>query len=371
MPVDGVINDVFIKSGDDIKPGQLLFTINMEKDENEISYLRKSIDKNTNMMDALKAITNISDSNIIEKALFFNEERKYVIEYRISYDRLIKLKNDLEINKINQEKLLREIQKKKIDVSSQLRVINENERVLDNTKKLLFKGYATNNEVETLRHKLKLSQDDLEIFNCDVQELKLLAEIALSKRRAIVNDFNNAISSELYNITQQQHELKIREEYLKERIKYKSIYSIYNGVVEDVELGLKEGFVAAGSKLIYMSPLHENLILEGVIKVRDSGFISEADSVVIKLDSYPYTRYGTLKGRIVKLLKSSSLDAANESTYKILIKPDSNYLTIEGKDYYLKSGFTSAFDIINGERTIASYFLEPIAKNLIESMRER
>ncbi|KQW33504.1 MULTISPECIES: HlyD family secretion protein [unclassified Ensifer] len=41
--------------------------------------------------------------------------------------------------------------------------------------------------------------------------------------------------------------------------------------------------------------------LDGTLLNKDKGFVREGQEVRIKLDAFPYTRYGTLSGKVVSI----------------------------------------------------------------------
>ncbi|WP_426617163.1 HlyD family efflux transporter periplasmic adaptor subunit [Raoultella sp. R2A007] len=368
IPVDGVISKVYVKEGDEVNVGQILFSISMDKDTVEYENLKNSISKVEKMHKSLNSILESGEKKNDSRIRRIDGSG---VEYDIALDKMRKFHNEVTIKKIEIDRVENDIQRKTIESNSMKLIAFENKRQLSNILKLQTKGYVTSNEVESLKHELRLSVNNVDLAKENIKELELRKIILNEEYLSIVNGFNDDINSRLYELTQQLHELKIRKEYVNERLKYKNVYSVYKGVVANVEMGMDNGFFTAGNVVMSLSPTSESLILDGVIRVKDAGFINEQDPVIIKLDSYPYTRYGTISGKIIKIVKAQNLNSTDESIYKILIRPDTDFLLIKNERFFLKSGLTTTFDIINGERTIASYFLEPIFENMKEGLRER
>lgn len=367
IPVDGIINKVYVKEGDEVNVGQVLFSINMDKDTVEDENLKKSISKVEKMYKSFNSILNSAEEDI-DARIKINGNG---VEYDIALDKMRKFHNEMKIKKIEIDRVGNEIQRKTIEYNSMRLIVSENKRQLSNMLTLLTKGYVTANEVESLKYELSLSVNNVDLARESIKELELRKILLNEEYLSIVNGFNGDINSRIFELTQQLHELRIRREYVNERLKYKNVYSVYKGVVANVEMGMDNGFFSAGNVVMSLSPTSESLILDGVIKVKDAGFINEKDPVIIKLDSYPYTRYGTINGRIIKVVKVQNINSNDESIYKVLIRPDTNFLLIKNEKFFLKNGLTTTFDIVNGERTIASYFLEPIFENVNEGLRER
>lgn len=369
IPVDGVISKVYVKEGDEVNVGQILFSISMDKDAVEHENLKNSISKVEKMHKSFNSILDSTEEEIDARIKTNGDENG--VEYDIALDKMRKFHNEMKIKKIEIDRVENEVRRKTIESNSMRLIAFENKRKLSNMLTLITKGYVTTNEVESLKHELRLSINNVDLARENIKELELRKIMLNEEYSSIVNGFNDDINSRLYELTQQLHELIIRSEYVNERLKYKNVYSVYKGVVANIEMGMDNGFFTAGNVVMSLSPTSESLILDGVIRVKDAGFINEKDPVIIKLDSYPYTRYGTINGKIIKIIKAQNINSDNNSIYKILIKPDADFLLIKNERFFLKNGLTTTFDIMNGERTIASYFLEPVFENIKEGLRER
>lgn len=111
--------------------------------------------------------------------------------------------------------------------------------------------------------------------------------------------------------------------------------------------------------------------IEALVPNKDIGFIRTGQDAVIKIESFPYTRYGYLTGKV----KHVSFDAIEDEklglVFAATIVMDKNYLMIDGKKVNLTAGMNVTAEIKTGKRRVITYLLSPLQTKVDESMRER
>jgi hemolysin D len=66
--------------------------------------------------------------------------------------------------------------------------------------------------------------------------------------------------------------------------------------------------VASGQSLLTIVPLVSPIEVEAMIANGDIGFVEPGQTAVVKVEAFPFTRYGTVEGRVAKV----SRDAVDE-----------------------------------------------------------
>ena len=180
--------------------------------------------------------------------------------------------------------------------------------------------------------------------------------------------------------------------FLEQRAKFQTLTAPVDGVVQQLAVHTIGGVVTPAQALLVLVPQESQLEIEAVVSNRDIGFVHSGQDVEIKVDTFPFTRYGLLHGQVL----SVSLDAisrdkpADKQNDK---PPGDNVTTSEPKgqefayaarislgrtqmqveDNLLNLGMVMAVtaEIKTGSRTVLSYLLSPILKYKQESLRER
>lgn len=156
----------------------------------------------------------------------------------------------------------------------------------------------------------------------------------------------------------------------KHRMDQAHIKAPANGTVQQLNIHTEGGVVSHGEELMVIVPEGDFMEVEALVPNKDIGFIEHNQEVVIKVESFPYTRYGYITGRV----KSISFDAIEHQdyglVYQAIIKLDKDFLMINEKKIPLTAGMNVTAEIKIRERRVIDYFLSPLQTKVGESMRE-
>lgn len=139
------------------------------------------------------------------------------------------------------------------------------------------------------------------------------------------------------------------------------------------EIAVTQGATIAQPGVAVLSLLpDDNLIAEVRLPSREIGFVTEGMSAAIKVDAYPYTRFGHLEGTVSAIsLESSQRQDEVEPNFTIEIMIHSDELVVEGSHYPISFGMQVVADVRTGNRSVLDYFLSPITATVGETLRER
>jgi hemolysin D len=111
--------------------------------------------------------------------------------------------------------------------------------------------------------------------------------------------------------------------------------------------------------------------VEAVIPNRDVGFIRVGQEVAVKLETFIFTRYGLITGK-VRVLSGDAVDDPKQGpVYPARITLDGTSLVVEGRETAVTPGMAATVEIKTGERRLIDYVLTPLLKTTQEAMRER
>ena len=165
-----------------------------------------------------------------------------------------------------------------------------------------------------------------------------------------------------------------------------------DGVVQQVSVHTIGGVVTPAQALAVVVPEDGHLEVEAMINNRDVGFVSDGQEAKIKVDTFSFTRYGLLHGRVTSISgdailrdkppapgetagtasgASSSEPKGQELSYSARLSLDEKQMNIDGRTVNLSPGMAVTAEIITGRRKIISYLLSPIAKYSHDVLHER
>ena len=146
---------------------------------------------------------------------------------------------------------------------------------------------------------------------------------------------------------------------------------------------LAEGsFVRQGDPLLSVVPAGGGLEIRAYVRNRDVGFVKAGQEAIVKIDAFPFTRYGTTEGVVegvsldaVGAPESPSTAAADAGEYGAgylariaLTRPA---IEIDGVVVPLRPGMHAAVDIRTGRRRMLEYVIAPLVAYGSNAFRER
>jgi adhesin transport system membrane fusion protein len=145
-----------------------------------------------------------------------------------------------------------------------------------------------------------------------------------------------------------------------------------DGVVNDVKVTTRGGFVQAGEKVMEVVPMGEKLLVETRVKPSDIAFIKVGDRALVKVTAYDFSTYGGLDGRVVQVSADSIYDEAEREAYfNVIVETDRSFLMSGARRLPITPGMMTDTQIITGRKSILKYLLKPIYKADAEALRER
>lgn len=158
------------------------------------------------------------------------------------------------------------------------------------------------------------------------------------------------------------------------------------GIVKDLATHTPGTVVSPGTVMLTIVPNGEPLLAEVWVNNVDSGFVEVNQKVKIKLDAYPFQKYGMIDGVVRHVTHDASERgadaAANERkggetaapsglAYRTLVGLNATVFEAQGSRLRLTPGMQVAAEIHLGQRSVIEYLLSPIQKVAHEAARER
>jgi hemolysin D len=191
---------------------------------------------------------------------------------------------------------------------------------------------------------------------------------------------------------------ELKSEIVKADIKHERmrLTAPISGTVQQLAVTTVGQVVGSGQSLMTIVPFDAPIEIEALIQNQDIGFVEPGQKAVIKIEAFPFSRYGTVDGRVLRV----SHDAVDEreaqalSDPKAALKPQpSNGVTevsasqnlvfpatislgkqaldIDGKQVPLTPGMAVTVEVLTGHRRALEYVLSPLREVAFNSAHER
>ena len=149
------------------------------------------------------------------------------------------------------------------------------------------------------------------------------------------------------------------------------LYAPVDGTVQQLTVHTLGAAVPAAQPLMQIVPQQGDVELEAFIENKDVGFVQEGQAAQVKIETFEYTKYGTIEGKVSHVSRDAIQDEKRGLIYSVKVLLSQNSIHVDGKDMLLSPGMSGSVEIKTGERRVIEYVLSPLIKHARESLRER
>ncbi len=143
------------------------------------------------------------------------------------------------------------------------------------------------------------------------------------------------------------------------------------GTVQQVAVNTEGGVVTPAQVLMVVVPRDAEVTAEVVIDNKDIGFIHAGQAVEVKLETFPFTRYGTVAALVKHMAADAVADEKRGAIFPATLTLARSAIDINGQRVALTPGMNLSAEIKTGRRRVADFLLSPIRQATSESLRER
>jgi hemolysin D len=168
-----------------------------------------------------------------------------------------------------------------------------------------------------------------------------------------------------------------------------------DGVVQQLAATTVGQVVAGGQTLMTIVPVDTPLEIDALILNKDIGFVREGQQAVIKIEAFPFTRYGTIEGTVTRIspdavdmrnapnlseaaatvkpqgASSSSASSQPELGFPATISLPRHSIQVDEREVNLTPGMAVTVEINTGSRRVIDYVLSPLRELASKSAHER
>jgi hemolysin D len=173
-----------------------------------------------------------------------------------------------------------------------------------------------------------------------------------------------------------------------------TLRSPIDGTVQASSITSVGQVATVGQDIMRVVPEGSTLELEVYALNKDIGFIKVGQDAVVKLEAFPFTRYGTISARVTKIATDAipEPDAARregdpaarqaEATFggaermqnlvfPVTLSLEADHVSADGGNIKLSAGMAAVAEIRTGERRILEYVFSPLVELAEEALHER
>ena len=328
----GVLFELRVQEGQAVKAGQILAVLEKERAQAGFKEIVARVA-------SLRAILDRTNAEISQKPLLFNKQSAAFPEF----------------------------------TTAQAGLYMQRKKTLDEEMGYLQEALANAKEELEMNQKLMKTGDTsrLDLLRSERQVTDLAGRISATRNRYLQEARQDASKAE--------EELATTQQKLNERqsiLNHTDLTSPVGGVVKYLRVNTIGGVLRPGDELMQIAPTDGGFFVEGRVTPSDVGSLKLGLPVTVRVDSFDYSIYGTLKGQLTHISPDTLSEQGSRGEtnvfYRIQVRLDADQShNPRAQDIVIKSGMTTSLDIRTGERTVLQYLIKPIFKAFQGAMTER
>lgn len=222
------------------------------------------------------------------------------------------------------------------------------------------------------REQARIEQEqDLAASRSKVVELRAALMEAQRQRATLEAETRRQLLDQL-NLASQKAE-SLEQELIKaeQRSRLMHLTAPVDGTVQQLAVTTVGGVVTPAQPLMVIVPKENVLEVEAMLPNKDIGFVNPGQDAEVKVETFPFTKYGTLHGKITQVSSDAIQDEKLGLIYSTRVKLFNDTIRVENKRVRLSPGMAVTVEVKTGKRRVIEYFLSPLMQVASESLRER
>lgn len=331
----GVITDLLIKEGDQVKAGQKLAIIKIES-------------------------PNAAGTLGTEEQLKSNAEQAGLAKQQIA---LSSRRSQSEVSRLDDIIAGLRAQTKTIEEQIKLQsdIVASVTRSYEQIAPVVEKGYVSRLEYER-RHQAVLGERE-SLSRLQQQLIVTRTDIARStkeRERAMLDGQNEqaSVQSNLQGLFQQRSKIEGDSSY--------AIVAPVSGRVTSLQASVG-GTVAVAVPLMILIPDGAQLRADIFVPSRAIGFVRPGQEVRLLYDAFPYQRFGSFAARVETISRQAVAGQEtnapfkiDEPVYRVIVVPDRQQVNAYGQRVGLQPGMTLAANLVLERRSFLDWVLDPV-----------
>ena len=364
----GSVQEIHVKDGDKVTKGQVLVSLEPVLAESNYRQTQQSLvnfeQQRLRRLQLLQLIQKTQTLDNVNPALTTEHKQLLRAEF-------ILYQNEQAVYeaKLSQlEAQLAGAKAKLVQLDKILPLLNERVDSLESLQVQKLVARATYLE---LKQQAVQQQEQRLIELTNVSSINQAIKTNAQEQKTHSTEQQKLLQSEISQINEEVltlHQELEKQQYLTEK---NLLLAPVNGIVEALQLSTIGEVVTPAQQLLTVVPDDDELIVSANLLNKDIGFTFVGQAVEVKIDSFPFTRYGSITGEVIEVSTDAVKDEKLGLYFPIKVRLHSQHIDVESRRVPLSAGMSVNVEIKTGNRRIIEFLLSPIIKHIDEGARER
>lgn len=355
-----VVKRILVKDGDEVKEGQVLVELDAtaaKADQSSVQEQLQSAKEEAERSEALlKALTTNSNPQGASPLLY--------AEWADISSKRAKLDAELARRQAEIQTVQASIEK----LHATLPIVKQREA---DFKALADQGFVAGHaNQDRTRERIELERD-LAMQQARLQETKAALNESQQAKLAYLAEIKRTLSDRLVQARLKQSQFTNESAKTLQRTELTQLRAPVSGTVQQVAIHTPGGVVTEAQPLMVIVPHDAQVTAEVTIDNKDIGFVHPGQKAEIKLETFPFTKYGTVPGEVTWVTADAVNDEKRGAVFPATIKLDKATIEVDGRQIRLAPGMNVGGEIKTGHRKLVDFLLDSLFRTAGDSFKER
>jgi hemolysin D len=220
------------------------------------------------------------------------------------------------------------------------------------------------------RERIELERD-LATQRARLAEAQAALRESESARASFLAEVRRALHEREAHAASKRQQAAQEQTKATQREKLTTLTAPVAGVVQQLAIHTAGGVVTEAQTLMVIVPEGAQVTAEVIVENKDVGFVSVGQAAEIKLETFPFTRYGTVPANVQWVSGDAVNDEKRGAIFPATLALKATQIDVDGRPIRLSPGMNLTAEIKTGKRRVIEFLLSPIQRAGNESLRER
>lgn len=247
-------------------------------------------------------------------------------------------------------------------------LVKEQERSI---RTLYDQGVMSRNDLLEKQKEYHAAEQELEAQKKIVQQSRESLEEARRNLEALRRERQRTILTDIVERDKNISALEGEVTKARKMVEMERLVSPVTGTVHGLASYTIGGVVTEAQPVVTIVPDGTPLVVEAQALNKDIGFLRVGQDAEVKLDTFPFQKYGTIKGKVISISPDAFDDEKLGPVYKVRVSLEKTRILVNGRQTLISPGMTVAAEVKTGKKRIIEFFLSPVIKYAKESLTLR
>jgi multidrug resistance efflux pump len=350
---DGYIDGFLYSEGDTVQKGALLAVINNAARYEDVLRLERELET-LHHFDR-EAMMAYAPNPSLRLGSIQSEYQPFVLQYQeLIFPTRVKERDRSQLRALQER--IAELKGLHQGLEQQLRDANEELEQRSLQFNLLHHSVAQNNSSSD---ELDLARQELigqarRIDSLQTEEARVARELT-QRNMELISLGASSASAMRAQLQRLQRQMSLLEAAIQSWKRRYLLLAPVEGTLSFFTIRTGPQYLRSGDEVLAVLPFQhdQTLVAEVLLPVAGSGKVERGQKVLIKFDSYPYTEFGLVEGRV-----QEKAQLAQNDTYSVRVSLNQGLRTSYGRELSFRQGMSGSAEIITAEKRFLQRLLD-------------